>query len=102
MINNWLYIQTNGFFLCGLNKAIQNNTVLCDSGTYQNPQMPAKSCKRVWQVVTLFFPNFMVYINCTPRNHQGTFSTGKIRRINKFVAFWCVFLTTMKVDPESW
>ena len=27
---------------------------------------------------------------------------GKIRGNVKFAAFWCVFLTKMKVDPESW
>ena len=29
-------------------------------------------------------------------------TTGKIRPNIKFAAFWCVFLTNIKVDPESW
>ena len=41
-------------------------------------------------------------IHCTPRNHQGTIPVAKIRRNAKFAAFWCVFLTKIKVDPESW
>ena len=28
--------------------------------------------------------------------------SGKIRGNVRFAAFWCVFLTKMKVDPESW
>ena len=27
---------------------------------------------------------------------------GKIKRNAKFAAFWCVFLTKMKIDPENW
>ena len=30
------------------------------------------------------------------------FATGKIRQNIKFADFWCVFLTKIKVDPESW
>ena len=41
-------------------------------------------------------------INCTSRNNQGTSATGKIRQNIKFEVFWCVFLTKIKVDPESW
>ena len=41
-------------------------------------------------------------LDCTPRNHQGTIAAGKIRRNVKFAAFWCVFLTKIKVYPESW
>ena len=44
--------------------------------------------------------NLLLY--CTPRNHQGTIPAGKSRRNVKFVAFWCVFLTKIKVYPESW
>ena len=40
-------------------------------------------------------------VYCTPRNHHGTFATGKIRQNFKFAAFLCVFLTKIKVDPES-
>ena len=32
----------------------------------------------------------------------GVFATGEIRQDIKFAAFWCLFLTTIKVDPESW
>jgi hypothetical protein len=32
----------------------------------------------------------------------GLLATGEIRQNIKFVAFWCVFLTKIKVDPESW
>ena len=50
--------------------------------------------------------NFWEYsyhnIYFTPRNHQGTIPAGEIRQNNKFAAFWCVFLTKIKVDPESW
>ena len=45
---------------------------------------------------------FQAGIDCTPRNNQGTFATGKIRLNIKFAAFWCLFLTKIKVDPESW
>ena len=41
-------------------------------------------------------------IYCTPRNHQGTIATGKMRKKVKFAAFGCVFLTKIKVYPESW
>ena len=39
---------------------------------------------------------------CSPRNHAGVSATGKIRPKIKFAAFWCVFLTKIKVHPESW
>ena len=41
-------------------------------------------------------------VHCTPRNHQGTIPADKMRRNAKFAALWCVFLTKIKVDPESW
>ena len=41
-------------------------------------------------------------INCPSRNQAGIFATGEIRQNVKFAAFWCVFLTKIKVDPESW
>ena len=41
-------------------------------------------------------------VNCTSRNNQVPFATGKIRRNIKFAAFWCVFLTKIKKDPEKW
>ena len=37
-----------------------------------------------------------------PRNQAGVFATGEIRQNIKFAAFWSVFLTKIKVDPESW
>ena len=37
-----------------------------------------------------------------PRNHAGVNNTGKIRPNIKFLAFWCVFLKKIKVDPERW
>ena len=40
-------------------------------------------------------------IYCTTRNQEGTFAAGEIRRNIKFTAFWCVFLTKIKVEPES-
>jgi hypothetical protein len=46
------------------------------------------------------FGYFWVY--CPPRNHTGIIGTGKIRPNIKFGAYWCVFLTKIKVDPESW
>ena len=46
--------------------------------------------------------NHSLGINCTSRNNQGPFATGNIRRNIKFVAFLCVFLTKIMVDPESW
>ena len=36
------------------------------------------------------------------RKHTGVSATGEIRPKIKFAAFWCVFLTKIKVDPESW
>ena len=49
-------------------------------------------------VGNLFMSIFMLFrlVYCTPRNHQGTFATGKIRRNVKFAASWCVFLTIKK------
>ena len=41
-------------------------------------------------------------INCPSRNQAGIFATGEIRQNVKFATFWCVFLTKIKVDPESW
>ena len=40
-------------------------------------------------------------IDCPSSNQAGVFATGEIRRNIKFAAFWCVFLTKIKVDPES-
>ena len=39
---------------------------------------------------------------CPSRNQAGVFATGEIRQNIKFADFWCVFLTKIKVDPESW
>ena len=44
----------------------------------------------------------IVSLYCTSGNNQGTFATGKIRQNTKIAAFWCVFFTKKKVDPESW
>ena len=41
-------------------------------------------------------------LNCTPRKHQGTIPAAKIMPNAKFAAFLGVFLTKMKVDPDSW
>ena len=41
-------------------------------------------------------------LDCPSRNQAGLFATGEIRQNVKFAAFWCVFLTKIKVDPESW
>ena len=46
--------------------------------------------------------SFFCLLNFTPRKHAGTIPAGEIRQNSKFAAFWCVFLTKMKVDPESW
>ena len=43
-----------------------------------------------------------INIYCPPKNHAGVSATGKIRPNIKFGAFWCVFLTKKKVDPENW
>ena len=40
-------------------------------------------------------------MNCPSRYQGGVFATGEIRQNVKFAAFWSVFLTKMKVDPES-
>ena len=41
-------------------------------------------------------------INCPSKEQAGLFATGEIRQNIKFAAFWCVLLTKIKVDPESW
>ena len=46
--------------------------------------------------------DLQVFIDCPSRNQAGALATGEIRRKIKFVAFLCVFLTKIKVDPESW
>ena len=40
-------------------------------------------------------------LDCTPKNQEGTFAAGEIRRNKKIAAFSCVFLTKIKVDPEN-
>ena len=45
---------------------------------------------------------FLNYIYCPSRNQAGVCATGEIRQQVKFAAFWCVFLTKIKVDTESW
>ena len=39
---------------------------------------------------------------CPPRTQAGVSDIGKIRPTVNFAAFWCVFLTKIKVDPKSW
>ena len=41
-------------------------------------------------------------LDCPSRNYAEVSATGKSRPNIKFAAFWCVFLTKIKVDPESW
>ena len=41
-------------------------------------------------------------IYCPSRKSQGVSVTGKIRPNIKFAAFWCVFLTKIKVNPQNW
>ena len=40
-------------------------------------------------------------IDCPSRNQVGVCATGEIRQNVTLAAFWCVFLTKIKVDPES-
>ena len=42
-----------------------------------------------------------IQIYCPSRNQAGVFATGEIRQNVNFAAFWSVFLTKIKVDPES-
>ena len=60
---------------------------------------PEKNSLRGEHILLTLFNNT---IHCTSRNNQGPFAKGKIRWNNKLAAFWCVFLTKIKVDPESW
>ena len=41
-------------------------------------------------------------IHCPSTDQAGLCATGEIRQNIKFAAFLCVFLTKIKVDPESW
>ena len=54
------------------------------------------------KTVETFSQPWMNFLNCPPRNHAGVSATGKIRPNIQFAAFWFVFLTKIKVDPESW
>ena len=45
---------------------------------------------------------YLLLVDCPSRNQAGIIATGEIRQNIKFAAFWCVFLTKIKVDPESW
>ena len=45
---------------------------------------------------------WIIMVDCPPRHHAGVSDTGKIRPDIKFAAFWCVFLTKIRVNPESW
>ena len=45
---------------------------------------------------------FDMALNYTSQHWIEPCATGKIRQNVKFAAFWCVFLTKVKVDPESW
>ena len=42
-----------------------------------------------------------IKINYSSPHWIEPFATGKIRQNIKFADFWCVFLTKIKVDPES-
>ena len=64
-------------------------------------------CMRIWisrknmflvRVMTLL----QIRVDCLLRNQAGICATGEIRQKVKFAAFWCVFLTKIKVDTESW
>ena len=41
-------------------------------------------------------------VYCPSRNHAGVSATGRTWQNIKIAAFWCVFLTKIKVDPEIW
>ena len=43
-----------------------------------------------------------VCINCTSKHSIQPIPAAKTRRNAKFAAFWRVFLTKIKLDPESW
>ena len=58
-----------------------------------------------WTYSTNKNMNIILYIffhEYESRNQAGVFATGEIRHNIKFTDFWCVFLTKIKVDPESW
>ena len=53
-----------------------------------------------WPILGLLCAVGTLY--CPSRKHAGVSATGKLRPNIKFAAFGCVFLTKIKVDPESW
>ena len=56
----------------------------------------------VSRLARAFANRLFTRLECPSRNQTGVFATGEIRQNIKFWAFWCVFLTKLKVDPESW
>ena len=58
--------------------------------------------KKFWSLSWYIPLVFIWCAHCPSRNQAGIFATGEIRQNIKFAAFWCVFLTKKKVDPESW
>jgi hypothetical protein len=50
----------------------------------------------------IIISRILIWINCPSTDQAGLFATGEIRQNIKFTAFWCVFLTKIKVDPKSW
>ena len=57
----------------------------------------ANNYRSLWSII--FEKNKIDY---TSQHWIEPFATGKIRQNIKFADFWCVFLTKIKVDPESW
>ena len=53
-----------------------------------------------WALLNVSLKLRLIY--CPPRNHPGVSATGKIRPNVKFSAFWCVFLTKIKVNLIKW
>ena len=53
-----------------------------------------------WLVVGFVVCKICIY--CTSSYRAELFATGEIRQNIKFVSFWCVVLTKIKVGPESW
>ena len=49
-------------------------------------------------LAVLFGLIFLIQVNYTSQHWIEPIPTGKIKRNNKFAAFWCVFLTKIKVD----
>ena len=52
--------------------------------------------------ITWFSQQQQKSLDCHSSYQAGLFATGEIRQNIKFVSFWCVVLTKIKVGPESW